>query len=92
MASLAEVQDVLADTLALLEWRLRRLEFVLNGGVHDEQPANRDTAHTLTGADTVLARVRKLEQALQQLSLKSGVVSDLLTLRMLVGTVTHRRV
>jgi hypothetical protein len=81
MASPAEVQELLADTLDLLEWRLRRLEFVLNGDANDN-------THPPGSANTVLARLRKLEQSLQQISLKSGVVSDLLTLRMLFGSLT----
>jgi len=87
MASPAEVQELLTDTLALLEWRLRRLEFVLNGDASNEQVAN-DTTQPPSSANTVLARLRKLEQSLQQISLKSGVVSDLLTLRMLFGSLT----
>ena len=76
-----EVQELLADTLALLEWRLRRLEFIFNGEVSNEHSAN-ITTQLPGSANTVLARLRKLEQSLQQISLKSGVMSDLLTLRM----------
>jgi hypothetical protein len=81
------VQELLADTLALLEWRLRRLEFVLSGDANNEQATN-DTTQPSGSANTILARVRKLEQSLQQISLKSGVVSDLLTLRMLFRSLT----
>jgi hypothetical protein len=87
MASAADVQELLTDTLNLLEWRLRRLEFVLNGSVNDQQHS-KDTTRTPSGANTVLARVRKLEQALQQISLKSEVMSDLLTLRMPSSSIT----
>jgi len=87
MASPAEVQELLTDTIALLEWRLRRLEFVLNGDTSKEQAEN-DTTQSPANVNTVLARLRKLEQSLQQISLKSGVVSDLLTLRMLFGSLT----
>lgn len=87
MASAVEVQELLTDTLALLEWRLHRLEFILNGDTSNEQAAN-DTTQPSGNAHTVLARVRKLEQSLQQIMLKSGVASDLLTLRMLSESVT----
>jgi hypothetical protein len=87
MASAAEVQELLADTLTLLEWRLRRLEFVLNGDASNERAANY-TNHPSGSTHTVLARIRKLEQSLQQIMLKSGVASDLITLRMLSGSVT----
>ena len=81
------MQELLTETLALLEWRLRRLEFVLNGDASTEKPAN-DTTNLSGSAHTVLARVRKLEQSLQQIILKSGVASDLLALRMLSGSLT----
>jgi len=87
MTSPVEVQELLADTLSLLEWRLRRLEFIFNGQVSNERSAN-NTTQPPGSADTVITRLRKLEQSLQQISLKSGVVSDLLTLRMLFRPLT----
>jgi len=78
MATPAEIQELLVDTLSLLEWRLRRLEFVLNGTVETDQHSNKDHSQTSTA---VITRVRKLEHSLQQLSLKSNVAADLLKLR-----------
>ena len=79
MATPAEIQELLVDTLSLLEWRLRRLEFVLNGTLETDQTSKKDQVQPST---PVITRVRKLEHSLQQLSLKSNVAADLLKLRM----------
>lgn len=78
MASPAEIQELLIDTLNLLEWRLRRLEFALTGNIDNE----RSKEQAPSTETPVLARVKKLEHSLQQLSIKSDVVSDLIKLRM----------
>jgi hypothetical protein len=80
MASSVEVQELLIDTLNLLEWRLRRLEFVHNGTVNNAQAPKQEQAPS--SASTVIARVKKLEHSLQQIALKSEVVSELIKLRM----------
>lgn len=67
--------ELLDDTLDLLEWRLRRLEFVLDGSVNrSDQPAS-------STSPPILARVQKLEQAFQQLSTKSEVARELIKWR-----------
>ena len=82
MATSAEIQELLTDTLNLFEWRLRRLEFAINGTA-DSSAASIDEQHQApTGSSAVITRVRRLEHSLQQLSLKSNVVADLLKLRM----------
>lgn len=80
MASSVVVQELLINTLNLLEWRLRRMEFALNGTVNNAQTPKQEQA--LSSASTIIARVRKLEHSLQQIALKSDVVSDLIKLRM----------
>jgi hypothetical protein len=75
------LEQLLADTLSLLEWRLRRLEFVLDGSVDrnlesDQQPRS-------PASPPVLSRVQKLEQSMQQLATKSEVARELFKWRML---------
>jgi hypothetical protein len=71
----SSLDDVALHTLNLLEWRLRRLEFVLNGtAVHEP-------AEDAPGDVAVVSRIQKLEKSLRQLANKSAVVSDLLKLR-----------
>jgi len=66
-------EELLVHTLGLLEWRLRRIEFVLNGGLSEkEQPAKEPN---------VLSRIKRLEQSLHQLASKSDTVRDLLNLQ-----------
>jgi hypothetical protein len=64
-------EELLVHTLGLLEWRLKRLEFVLNGG----------SAKSESASANVLTRIHKLEQSLNQLAGKSDTVSELLKLR-----------
>ncbi|TID23568.1 nuclear distribution protein RO10 [Venturia nashicola] len=65
-------EELLVHTLGLLEWRLNRLEFLLDGGVSQTKDISKE--------GTVLSRIRKMEHALQQLSLKSDTVKILLNL------------
>lgn len=88
MASSAELQELLVDTLNLLEWRLGRLEFVLNGTVNNDQTQKQEQG--LSSASTVIARVRKLEHSLQQIAVQSNVVSDLIKLRMAPTSLSNR--
>ncbi|TLD36244.1 nuclear distribution protein RO10 [Venturia nashicola] len=69
-------EELLVHTLGLLEWRLNRLEFLLDGGVSQTKDISKE--------GTVLSRIRKMEHALQQLSLKSDTVKILLNLGMIL--------
>lgn len=66
-------EELLVHTLALLEWRLNRLEFLLDGGVSQTKNIGKD--------GNVLSRIQKMEHALQQLSSKSDTIKILLNLR-----------
>jgi hypothetical protein len=70
-------EELLVHTLGLLEWRLQRLEFVLNGGsLQDMNTAGGGARPTVT------TRLQKLEHSLNQLAGKSDTVHELLKLRM----------
>ncbi len=64
-----------SDTIELLEARLRRIEYVING--HWDE---REVQDNTKSAD---ARLRDLEHSLSQLVAKSRVMQDLLKLRKL---------
>ncbi|RDI78641.1 hypothetical protein Vi05172_g11370 [Venturia inaequalis] len=66
-------EELLVHTLALLEWRLNRLEFLLDGGVSQTKNIGKD--------GNVLSRIQKMEHALQQLSSKSDTIKILLNLQ-----------
>jgi hypothetical protein len=70
-------EELLVHTLGLLEWRLQRLEFVLNGGLAQDINTTGGYART-----TVSSRLQKLEQSLNQLAGKSDTIAELLRLRM----------
>lgn len=69
-------KETAADTLALLEERLRRVDYVLNG---DEQA--RDTTEPSPSSGSATARLRRLENMLQQLVARSPSAADVLALR-----------
>jgi hypothetical protein len=69
-------EELLVHTLGLLEWRLKRLEFVLHGDLSQDSKAAEDNAKT-----TVTSRLQKLEQSLTLLAGKSDTVFELLKLR-----------
>lgn len=71
-------EELLVHTLGLLEWRLNRLEFLLDGGVAQTKDMSKE--------GNVLSRIQNMEHALQQLSSKSDTVKILLNLRMLVSS------
>ncbi|KAF2398082.1 hypothetical protein EJ06DRAFT_480986 [Trichodelitschia bisporula] len=73
----AALEDVLLQTLDLLAWRLRRLEFVLDGRVIEVE----GTEDRKTPSVPVVPRLQRLESTLQQLASRSEVVSDLLKLQ-----------
>lgn len=67
-----DLNEVLLQTLDMLEWRLRRIEFVLNGNV----PPERQQAHA-----PVASRLQKLESRLSSLAGSSRTISEILQLR-----------
>ena len=67
-----------ATTLALLEERLRRVDYILNGGRPAQTPTNDNSTRPKASAS---ARLRQLERNLQSLSAKSSAVSDVLSLQ-----------
>jgi hypothetical protein len=66
-------EELLVHTLGLLESRLKRLEFLLNGGISEMGDTENEP--------NILSRIQKMEHALQQLSSKSDTVKILLNLR-----------
>lgn len=65
-----DLDEVLSQTLVLLEWRLRRIEYVLDS-VNSETESQ----------SSIPTRLEKLEQSLQKLASKSQLVSDASSLR-----------
>ncbi|EON64546.1 hypothetical protein W97_03779 [Coniosporium apollinis CBS 100218] len=59
---------VVLQTLRLLEERMRRLEFVLDGDIKDEQQQQTQ--------DPVVKRLQKLEESLHKLTSGSSVIAD----------------
>jgi hypothetical protein len=76
------IEDIALRTLILLEWRLKRLEFLVTG---DDHPHTENDAKDSTSDDTssmpITARLQRLESSLQKLSSKSETISTLLRLR-----------
>lgn len=66
--------DMVMQSLQLLEWRLRRLEYVLHG-----QPGE---LKAVEGQQTVTRKIAKIEDGLAKLSSRYGVVNDLAALSM----------
>jgi hypothetical protein len=66
--------ELLLQTLQLLDARLKRLEFLLDGGVQPEDGSEQ----------TVAQRVKKMEEAVGSLASRSKVVNDVLGLRMFI--------
>ncbi|KJY01417.1 hypothetical protein TI39_contig291g00030 [Zymoseptoria brevis] len=69
---MAVTQDTAADTLALLEERLRHIAFLIEGASHEQ-----DSNNTTTSA---ASRLRNLERQLKVLASKSYAIADLLQL------------
>lgn len=67
-------EQALIDTLALLEWRLQRLEFLLSTPLN----ANGDPSNPAP----IPTRLRRLEYSLQQLARNSETAGELLRLSM----------
>ncbi|EKG15012.1 nuclear distribution protein RO10, putative [Macrophomina phaseolina MS6] len=67
-----DLNEVLLQTLDMLEWRLRRIEFVLNGNV----PPERQQADA-----PVASRLQKLESRLSSLAGSSRTISEILQLQ-----------
>lgn len=69
------LNELVLDTLNLLDWRLKRLEFILNG---TKQMSPEDASNQTP----VTRRIQKLEQGLSRLCSKNETVSQILQLRM----------
>lgn len=67
------------ETIDLLEARLRRIEYALNGQAGEAAASSTPTTHDAT--EPVTKRLADLEQTLHQITSKSRVIQDLLTLR-----------
>jgi hypothetical protein len=69
------LNELLLNTLNLLDWRLKRLEFILNG-------TNPLSQEEVSSQPPILRRIQKLEHSLQKLSSKNDTVANILRLRM----------
>lgn len=67
-----DLDEILLQTLDMLEWRLRRIEFVLGGNVAAESQQ--------TDAP-VASRIQKLESRLSSVAGNSRAINDILQLR-----------
>lgn len=78
---------VVLQTLRLLEERMRRLEFVLDGDIKDEQQQQQQTQ------DPVVKRLQKLEESLLKLTSGSSVIADVMLVRSyhLMQAVLHQQ-
>ena len=65
--------DVVLQTLQLLEWRLRRLEYVFNGGRGDVTAAE--------GQQSIMKRIGKIEDGFSKLIAKSPAMAEIIALR-----------
>lgn len=65
-------------TLALLEERLRRVDYLINGNTAPETPPPKDESRPPPSASV---RLRQLERGLQSLASKSGAVAEVLALQ-----------
>jgi hypothetical protein len=72
------LEDVASRTLELLEWRLKRLEFLLTGEATPNDESSQSTDHA---SIPVTKRIHKLEQSLHKLASKSDTISSLIKLR-----------
>jgi len=73
------LEEIASRTLQLLEWRLKRLEFLLTGkDTPNDDESSKSTDHA---SITVTKRIHKLEQSLHRLASKSDTVSALIKLR-----------
>ena len=70
-------KETVSETLSLLEDRLRRVDYVLNGNL--DRDASESTKSDVKGSAT--ARLRSLERTLQSLVEKSTTVNDILSLQ-----------
>lgn len=74
---MATSKETVGETLSLLEERLRRVDYVLNG--HFDRDPQESSKSEVKGSAT--ARLRTLERALQSLIEKSTTVNDILSLQ-----------
>ncbi|KAF2104471.1 nuclear distribution protein RO10 [Rhizodiscina lignyota] len=66
--------DVVLQTLQLLEWRLARIDFILNGRAGDREGE-------VEGQQSVMKRVGKLEDGLSKLIAKSPAMAEIIALQ-----------
>jgi len=75
------VDATASKTIALLETRLRRLEFYTTGTDGSQEPTeDLPSQETETKQENVQARLQRIEAGLQQLAAHSQVVRDILKL------------
>lgn len=74
---MASVEDTAAQTLAMLEDRLRRVEFLINGQQGKDGEPSAPTTNTQYAVST---RLHNLERGLQALANRSNAVYDILVL------------
>ena len=72
MASPEELDTLLIKSLLLLEWRLKRLEFIVGGGDRSGEEADASNASL-----TILARLDKLEKKWQRLVKQERIAGDI---------------
>jgi hypothetical protein len=70
------LNELVLHTLDLLTWRLKRLEFLLNGG-----DTTNETPEDASENAPVIPRLHKLQQSLHKLASKNATVHELLRLR-----------
>ena len=78
---MAASQETAAQTLLLLEERLRRVDYALYGRKNDEDEDEDEQEAKARHTGSAAARLRNLERALQSLAAKSSTVTDILTLQ-----------
>ncbi|KAF2454159.1 hypothetical protein BDY21DRAFT_374372 [Lineolata rhizophorae] len=69
-----DLDSVALETLALLEWRLRRLEFILTGNEDYEEQEQKTKG-------TIVERLHALESTFASLASKSKIMSEVQTLQ-----------
>ncbi|KAK4561362.1 hypothetical protein LTR86_004679 [Recurvomyces mirabilis] len=83
---MADARETAAETLALLEERLRRVDYILNGSnITRDNPA--EEASEKTG--TATQRLHHLERALAQLTQRSPAVAQVLALQKTHPAIFH---
>lgn len=71
-----------SETLQLLQYRLRRIEFLLTGSDESKEQLEKTAAHARE--DSLAARLARVENNLAKLASHSPSIDNLLTLRKLI--------